>query len=74
MDIHVLPLSCGGSGIRLQLRYSTLARAFESMERRHLDADAWNELLSSVGASQEEVGLTIIYYNLIYNIFDSYSY
>ncbi|CAK9047006.1 unnamed protein product [Durusdinium trenchii] len=40
--------------IHLQLRYGSLAAAFDQMEKRHLDEDSWAELLASVGASHEE--------------------
>jgi len=43
--------------IRLELRYGSLSRSFDQMDRRHLDEESWNELLTSVGASAEEAKL-----------------
>jgi len=43
--------------IRLELRYGSLSRSFDQMDRRHLDEESWNELLASVGASAEEAKL-----------------
>lgn len=55
---HVMSFACSlrdltSLRIRLQLRYGSLSTSFDQ-NRKYLDPDSWNELLASVGASNEE--------------------
>eukprot|EP00435_Cladocopium_sp_Y103_P001095 s3984_g1.t1 len=56
---HVMSYACSLHDlttlrIRLQLRYGSLSTSFDQMDRKYLDVDSWNELLTSVGATNEE--------------------